>query len=1035
MRKGGREVLFCLAMFLLGTMASTRAARWEKGKPAGPDEPVGITIDLTWSAPAAGANAQPAGAERSPSEVVVSVSEGQVIEAVAWPTASRAAGNSPRQAEDGSWTLGSTDAGRIRARVEAAAGADLIVRRGDNVVRIPVLAIVDRPQRTPPHAPLVIGVERLPWDLLLAHLGPGAEHGMVQPSTAVQLFLQYNIITPEAPEATVRTTAALRAIGSDQVLWRSDQKDQVPANRLDPPTRVWTIPAPAVEGSYVLELRTSWEPAGPREGSSSRLARLIRRRKSAPATNSVTRRLVMVVASASADSSQTTFAAAPGGNAEVPPRETEVDSVEFGRIRGARVTAWGRAAVASPGSSLWSVPAEAILDNGRRERERDRLRNLIGRTPAELANLGPADDSGLPWSTVALRAPHPEKLHRLTLTVAAGDPRALGVALVDPGTGGSRPRLLLDACVAGPPILKDGPAATFSWLVWPGCSEPQLLLLNRSPSGPVRLGTVKLVELDKVPAGPSVRLPKPPATRALGLYLTGSHPLDRFGGGKEAGLTDDFQMARNLVGYVSYCGASLVVLPERLSGRADRRLLRGQAEEDSSAPDPLDVVLRLLRRQGCSAWLELNLDGPENLPGLPPPGTAEALRQGLVRVDRQGQPDGSCYHPLHPAVRQALKRRVEQALATRQAGGTVAGLLIQLGPGASLLGNPDTGLDDATYAQFVHDTFGPETASKIPGLETGDANRFASRSRYLSGVGRMPWLMWRSRAIANLYNELQEAARTVSPGAVLALSTPVLHCGAADAEARRVDLAGLAPSQAWRNVGLDLQAWPAGMDAPVLLRGVELSTDPLAHDLATSPDLDAKIAGRSLRGLCLTVDSGAGDLRPWIGAGRSVADTGDDDEEAEERAAGGQASPAAVSGPFAETGAAGLALAAVPLGDGITLDEPLGHAVAALDAQWLVLAAQAVAGHEEELRRFATVFRSLPAAAIELPAATADQKDCGVVARALGDASQTCLEIANDTPYPIRFAGLLDAPATASVEDLGADCDWFRRPSRAGGSS
>ena len=85
---------------------------------------------------------------------------------------------------------------------------------------------------------------------------------------------------------------------------------------------------------------------------------------------------------------------------------------------------------------------------------------------------------------------------------------------------------------------------------------------------------------------------------------------------------------------------------------------------------------------------------------------------------------------------------------------------------------------------------------------------------------------------------------------MLALSTPVLHGGAAGAEARRVDLAGLAPSQAWRSVGLDLQAWSTGPNMPIVLRGVELSTDPLAHDLATSPDLDAKIASRSRARAC-----------------------------------------------------------------------------------------------------------------------------------------------------------------------------------------
>ena len=37
----------------------------------------------------------------------------------------------------------------------------------------------------------------------------------------------------------------------------------------------------------------------------------------------------------------------------------------------------------------------------------------------------------------------------------------------------------------------------------------------------------------------------------------------------------------------------------------------------------------------------------------------------------------------------------------------------------------------------------------------------------------------------------------------------------------------------------------------------------------------------------------------------------------------------------------------------------------------------------------------------------------------MSDDAQTFLEIANDSPYPIRLAGLLDAPGSAPVDDLG----------------
>ena len=104
-------------------------------------------------------------------------------------------------------------------------------------------------------------------------------------------------------------------------------------------------------------------------------------------------------------------------------------------------------------------------------------------------------------------------------------------------------------------------------------------------------------------------------------------------------------------------------------------------------------------------------------------------------------------------------------------------------------------------------------------------------------------------------------------GAVLAIATPGLDSGPAGTEARRVDRAGLAPSQAWRSVGLDLQTWPSGPGAPPLLRGVSLSTDALAHDLATSPDLDALVAARPHRGLLLTIDGESLGSRAHRGGG------------------------------------------------------------------------------------------------------------------------------------------------------------------------
>ena len=118
-------------------------------------------------------------ASDSKREFVLELSEGRVVEAVAWPpTGSRASGAGGSTAgmatgpgPEGSWRLGRKPEGRVRARIEAPLDAGVVVRGGDQVVSIPLVAILERPQHTPPQSPLIVSVERLAWDSLAVDLG------------------------------------------------------------------------------------------------------------------------------------------------------------------------------------------------------------------------------------------------------------------------------------------------------------------------------------------------------------------------------------------------------------------------------------------------------------------------------------------------------------------------------------------------------------------------------------------------------------------------------------------------------------------------------------------------------------------------------------------------------------------------------------------------------------------------------------------------------------------------------------------------
>jgi hypothetical protein len=974
MRKGRRNVLAPLGIALFGTLV--HAAQFEALPASG--TPVRVTLELSWGVHGTTADTD---ALATPAPTLeLKLSEGRVVEELTWPNG---AGRKPERGSPGTLDLGPGRTGRIRVLIEAPLGASLRLERAGQATLIPLLALIEGPQRTPPQAPLEIVAERLPWDALL--VDPGSCDGTAAPGAIVPISVGYNILTPEPTEISVRSTVKLRPIAEDQPLWQDERHELVATNRVSPGAQVWNVPAPTVEGTYVLDLETTWEPVPSSE--STRLGRWIRRRRNPQALTSSVRRLTLVV-----------LAPKPPPRNSVPlgPLEQEVEAIDLARLRGYRPMATGRAALLAPGRATWPVPEAALVEAS----ARDRLRGWIMRSGTEAANLGAADTSGLAWSALGLKVNHPGRPHRLTLTVGGGHPAALGVALLDsPGPGrGGRPRVVLDACASGPAIHERGPATTFSWLVWPQGPDPVVVIVNRDPHAPVQLGTVALTELAEVPSGPALLEPEPATRRTLGLYLADPNALDRFGfGGGETVPGDPLALARNLAQYTLTCGASAVVLPERLADRARRRALDGQASEDSLVPDHLDLLLRVLARQECSAWLELTLEQSEALPGLPAPGSPEAQARGLVRVDREGHGDGPVYHPLHPDVGEALKRRVVQAVAPRRSRPSLAGVLIRLGRGPTLLGGPDTGFDDATYARFVRETFDAETARGVPGLDAARPDRFAARTEFLAGSGRMPWLTWRSRRIAALYAELAEAVRAAAPRSLLAVVTPGLEDSPVGQEARQVDLAGLRPSHAWRAVGLDLETWPGGDAAPVVLRGADLSTDALAHDLATSPDLDALVAARAARGLLLVV-------------GESEPST-----PTSTRPDGLNANPNPSLSVPRDTG---LRLSALPLSEGPESDEPLGHAVAALDARWVLLAMSAVAGHEERIRRFARTFRALPAAAPgESPAL--DRLPFGVAVRTIPQGELTYLALANDTPYPIRLDTLVGAPATATIDDLG----------------
>jgi hypothetical protein len=938
MRKGRRKAFWALGIVLAGATAFARPPT-----PRSSETAIHLAFEVRWSASAMSEGAA----------IELSVNDGRITEARSWPGPGLI---EPVAASDGSWKVAPSRSGRVRARVEAPLTASLIVKAGGKATIFPISSLLEAPQRNADVAAVEVRVERLPWDSIEVLL---EGEGFVAPGASLVLGVSPNVLVPDATEVALRLSGQLRSVRGDEVLSLVDRSDVIPVNCPKPAIRPLSLKAPVLEGTYVLEVQANWEVISGTE--TTRIARWLRKKRS-NFVSSATRRMLVVV------HDPTRTPPLPLAATTATTAATIVDSIDLARVRGNRATASGRTPLAAGGVS-WTIPETVLVES----HTRDRLRGWIFRGNNAETVLAPVDTTGLAWTALGLKVARPGRPHRLSVSVAGGKPSALGVALVVPGAAGQRSRVLLDSCVSGPAATDRGAPVSFSWPIWPDSSEPVLVLFNRSGSGSVRLGTVELVELAVDPSPAPLVEVHPDLPRTLAVYLATPGALDRFGGTNDAGMNDPLVTARNLAAYLLHCGASTVVLSDELADRGRRRALEGQADEDATGPDRLDVTLRTLQRQGLSVVVDLSLEG--TLPGLPPPDSREACAKGLVRVDSRGQADGPAYQPLRREVREAIGRRAMETIGPRKTHPNFRGLLIRIGPGATLPGGPDVGFDDVTYERFVRETFKPEDVASKPGLGTTEPNRLAARQQYLAGPGRMPWLAWRTKEIGELYTELTKSVQRTSPGAMVAVALPALDDGPAGEEARRADLAALSPTQAWKAVGVDLSTWPTD-GGPIVLRTVGSSIDDLGHDLAISPELDEPVAARPGRGVLL------------LGSGEAI-----------------------------RTASAIPRLSTLPLADGPLGDEPMGHALAALDARWAVISGSAVAGQEERVRRFARVFRALPAPTESAP--PTPRTASGAAVRSWTVGGKSYLSLTNDAPYTIVVDTTLTAPASAVVDDLG----------------
>ena len=132
------KLLFGLGLLLLGTLS---LAAPPEPQSSGGGGPVRLTVEVTW-------RISPTLEDGSPLDL--ELTEGQAVEALIWPSGVCVGLKHPAVR---GWRLGTERSGRVRIRIEAPTGASLVFRLSDQVVRVPILAVLEGPQRTPCRRP------------------------------------------------------------------------------------------------------------------------------------------------------------------------------------------------------------------------------------------------------------------------------------------------------------------------------------------------------------------------------------------------------------------------------------------------------------------------------------------------------------------------------------------------------------------------------------------------------------------------------------------------------------------------------------------------------------------------------------------------------------------------------------------------------------------------------------------------------------------------------------------------------------------
>lgn len=332
----------------------------------------------------------------------------------------------------------------------------------------------------------------------------------------------------------------------------------------------------------------------------------------------------------------------------------------------------------------------------------------------------------------------------------------------------------------GVPYPLSGRVQTVECLLWARNTDQWIRFCTWAQDCPAAASSVEVFEVEGgLPASPA-SLGR--GSRQIGLYWEDAYPLAPcFGGdGRNAEAFD--RVATNLCDYLDYSGQNVLVHPAVwYNGPIYNSLVepRGTgkgADGGSRLPRTawLDILLKRFEERGIKFYAALNV---HDLPSLLAAANTdiEAIKAGAPTfnaVTKDNQVMRETWHSrppalnaIHPRVKGQVLALVDE-LATRGAGSPAfGGIVFHLTkPQLLQLGGLEVSYDDWTISEFEK-----ETSTKLP-VAAVAPDRFRQRYDWLMANAKERWVQWRCEKIAGYYGEVARVLRGHRPDLQLVLS-------------------------------------------------------------------------------------------------------------------------------------------------------------------------------------------------------------------------------------------------------------------------